>query len=318
MRRKTIQILFLTICCALNVFAQENGESLQKEGSKTPIKIDEFGLITECDLSSRLDSFFVSLNEKPSMSGYIIFYQGKDVLPAGYESNQMQKVVRNHLRFRNFDSSRVIFLTGGFREQAATELYLVPNNAAAPEPTNTVAAPTMPTNKTFIYDRKSFVAEYSYDSSEEFILPSVKAKIEEENRLAEEESKIAEPLSKTEVEEIDRWNEEAEKRRLEALEQDKFSWVNEEFGEIIKSRKDSSGVIIFYADDTYYDINKFQRRIEEGRQKIVEANKLPTKKIQVIYGGYRNEIQVEFWVVPKKGKSPTPTPEERIIEEVKN
>ena len=162
----------------------------------------------------------------------------------------------------------------------------------------------------------------SYGALDEFILPSVKAKIEEENNIADEESaedsKTEKMLSEAEIEEINRTNEENEKSRLELLEKSKFDWVNERFGEVINSRKGSSGVMIFYADDTYYDISKLQAHIEEGKRKIVEANKISAKRIRVVYGGYRSEVQTEYWIVPKRGENPMPTAEERIIEKTEN
>ena len=77
-------------------------------------------------------------------------------------------------------------------------------------------------------------------------------------------------------------------------------------------------MIIFYADDAYYDVSKLQNLIEEGRRKIAEAGKISPDKIQVVYGGYREMVQAEFWIVPKKGESPLPKPEERPIEETED
>ncbi len=74
-------------------------------------------------------------------------------------------------------------------------------------------------------------------------------------------------------------------------------------------------MIIFYADDAYYDVSKLQSHIEDGRRRIAEAAKISPDKIQVIFGGYRNFIEAEFWIVPKRGEMPKPKPEEKLIEE---
>ena len=74
-------------------------------------------------------------------------------------------------------------------------------------------------------------------------------------------------------------------------------------------------MIIFYADDAYYDIGKVQSHVEDGKRRIAEAAQISPDKIKVVFGGYRNSIETEFWIVPKKGKMPTPTPEERPVEE---
>ena len=320
MLRKIIQILLLTLLLTMSFFAQEDAEPIENQDAKIPIKVDEFGRVGECDLGARIDNFFITLNENPSATGYIIFYQEKDVLPAEYDSNQMEKRIRNYLSFRRFDSARIIFIRGGFRDELATELYLIPNGANAPEPTDTIPPPTTPKNKTFLYDNNLIYSDY-YNFLDEFILPSVQAKIDEENRLAEEEAKADELNSAEAIEtesQTTKENFEIEKPTPEEIEEAKFSWVNEKFADVIKNQKGAKGVIIFYADDAYYDVGRLQNLIEEGKRKIVEAGKISTEKIQVVYGGYRDTVQAEFWIVPKKGESPTPRPEERPIEETEN
>jgi len=320
MRRKTIQIVFLTICFVLNVFAQESGEPAQKEDSKIPIKVDEFGKLGGCDLNARVQNFFIELNNDPSATGYIIVYQGKNELPANRNLYLMEKRIQDEMRLQALDSARIVFVRGGFRNEIATELFRVPSGAAAPEPTDTISAPTTPKDKTFLYDSKILYDDY-YDFTNEFILPSVTARIEEENRLAEEQAKAEESNSEEAIEpkvEAVEENFEIEKPTPEEIEEAKFSWVNEKFGEIIKKQKDSRGVIIFYADDAYYDVVGLKSLIEAGKQKIAEFNKIPVAKIQIVYGGYRDMVQAEFWIVPKKGESPTPRPEERPVEETEN
>ncbi len=320
MLRKTIQILALTFLLATVFLGQENTESISNQDSKIPIKIDEFGRVGECDLGARIQNFFIELNNNPSAKGYIIFYQGKDVLPAEYDSSQIERRIRNEISFLRQEESRIVFVNGGFRDELATELFLVPNGAVAPEPTDTISVPTMPKDKTFLYDNNALYSD-SYDFLDEFILPSVKAKMEEEARLGEEQARAEELNSGEPIENEAETVEETfeiEKPTPEEIEEATFSWVNEKFGEIIKKQKDSSGVIVFYADDAYYDVGKLQNLIEEGKQKIAESSKIPTDKIQVVYGGYRERVQAEFWIVPKKGESPTPRPEEKSNDETEN
>ena len=321
MLRKTIQILALTLLLSLVSIGQDTSETVQKEDAKIPIEIDEFGIVGECDLSSRLDSFFVELMNNPSSSGNIIFYQGKDALPSDYDSNRMETRVRNYLRFRNFDASRINFTNGGFRDELSTELFLVPNGAASPIPTETITPPTIPKDKTFLYDKNFVGSDEFINFLDEFILPSVKAAIEEEERLAEEEIRLEALNSNVQIEIKTEVNEEAfeiEKPTAEEIEEAKFYWINEKFGDLIKKQKDSSGVIVYYADDAYYEIGKLQNLFDEGKRKIAEASKLPADKIAVVYGGYRNMVEAEFWIVPKKGTMPTPKPEERPVEETEN
>ncbi len=321
MLRKTIYSLLLTLLLTLISFSQSTEETVLEKNTKAAIKIEEFGREGDCQVSSRLDNFFVKLQENPAATGFVITYQGKNALPADYEVSGYERIIRNQIAFRNQDASRFTFLRGGFREELSTELWLVPNGADEPKPTDTVSAPVMPKDKTFLYGKSYLGSDEYYNFLDQFILPSVKAQMEEENRLAEEQIKAEksslEESNETKIEAVEETSE-IESPTPEEIERAKFSWVNEEFGKVIQNRKDSRGVIIFYADDMYYDVGKFQNLFEEGSQKIAESNKIPTDRIQVIYGGYRGMIETEFWLVPKNGENPLPTAEERPIEEIEN
>lgn len=322
MLRKTICSLLLTLLLTSISFSQSTEEIVSEQNTKAAIKIDEFGKEGDCQVSGRLDSFFVQLQENPSATGFVITYQGKNALPSDYTVSAYEKLIRNQIAFRNQDASRFTFLRGGFRDEVSTELWLVPNGAEEPTPTDTVSAPVMPKDKTFLYD-KSYLQteEFDYSFLDQFILPSVKTQMEEENRLAEEEANAGksnlEDAAEIKVETAEE-SSEIESRTPEEIKEAKFYWVNEKFGEIIKNQKDSHGVIIFYADDAHYDIGKFQSFFEEGGQKIATANEIPAQRIQVIYGGYRGMIETEFWIVPKNGENPIPTAEERPVEEINN
>lgn len=336
MLRKASQILALTIVLAAFCCGQEDIETAFDQDAKNPIKVDEFGMVGGCDLNARIGNFFVELNNDPTATGYIIVYQGKDVLPADYESAPMERRIRQEIRFSKFDESRIVFIKGGFRQQMSNELWLVRAGADAPVPTDTVSEPTLPKGKTYLYDSNN--VGYAYDGAEDFltdfILPSVQAAIDEQNRLAEEEWKrdnpeivetgeitveenteettkqpAAESIEESTAEEI-----RAEQPTQEEIDEIKFSWANGKFGEIIKKQKGATGVIIFYADDAYYDTNKLQNFIDDGRNRIAAESKVSPDKIQVIFGGFRNSVEADFWVVPKKGEFPTPTPEQREVE----
>lgn len=321
MLRKITRSLLLTLLLTLVCFGQSTDEGSLGQNAKNPIKVDDFGRTGDCETGGRLDNFFSRLQENHDATGYIIIYQGKNALPADNEVSAYEKIIRNQSSFRNFDASRFTFLNGGFREELSIELWLIPSGANEPTPTNTVSAPVVPKDKTFLYDKNYLGSEEYYDFLDEFILPSVKAQTEEENRVAEEQAKADESNSEKPVEtevKTAEDNFEIEKPTPEEIEEAKFSWVNEKFGAIIKKQKGSSGVIIFYADDAYYDVGELQNLIEAGKRKIAESNKISAAKIQILYGGYRKMVEAEFWVVPKKGESPTARPEERVVEETEN
>lgn len=120
------KILFLIlVVMSLAIFAQENNNS--SIDKKVPAKIfDEFGKVTTGLIRSRMDSFLVELQKNPSSQGYIINYGTKKDIAA------RERLLRNHVAFRKFDSVRIVFVNGGFRGEIKTEFWIVPYGAEIP------------------------------------------------------------------------------------------------------------------------------------------------------------------------------------------
>jgi hypothetical protein len=318
MMHRTIQILALIFLLVLFCPAQvESIEPTLNQTAKTTEKIGEFGSVGECELGAVMDIFFTELMNNPSASGYVIVYQGADVLPAEYDSSQFSRRIKQTIAFRKFDASRITIVNGGFRDEAAAELFIVPHGASAPKPSRTVAKPALPKNKTYLHDIEYFTLPYGSEDEilTDFILPHVKAENTERERLAEEEWKRENPDAKEDENPFAANQTEAENSIEEATQEEldfaKFFWLSGNFGDAIKRQKGARGVIVFYADDLYYDANKLQTFIEEGRNRTADEAKIGRAKIQVVFGGYRTRTQAEFWVVPKKGAPPIPAPEQR-------
>ena len=91
----------------------------------------------------------------------------------------------------------------------------------------------------------------------------------------------------------------------------KYSWAKKAFGEAIKAVPTNNGVIVLYADENYYDVERLMGLVEEGRNRIAENVAIPGDRIQVVFGGYRATPQVELWVVPQDGPMPEFKAEER-------
>ena len=230
----------------------------------------------------------------------------------------------NHTRFRGFDAARITIVNGGFRDEGRTQLWLVPPGGEPPVPSDTLPAPEIPTGKTFLFDRNHIFDGEVEDPDEEFLLPAVKAQREAEAREAEEEykreslpngEKLDEAEPETEPEEAAEPVDANDELTDEEKEEMRFSWLSESFGKLLAKKEQSNGILIFYADDQTYDIAKIELRIKEGLQKLSKDSKLKVDRIKIVFGGYRSAMEVEFFVVPKMGKEPTPTPEERPIEE---
>ena len=93
------------------------------------VLVDEFGKLPNDDIRGRLDNFFQELSNNPNNQGYIINY-GTD-----REITARERLITNHITFRNFDRSRITLVRGGDRGNGAeTRLYRIPPGAGNPNP----------------------------------------------------------------------------------------------------------------------------------------------------------------------------------------
>lgn len=96
-----------------------------------PKLIDEFGKATNGNVKMRMDAFFVEINNNPTESAYIINYG------TPREIAKRERQIRDSIRFRRYDSTRITFVNGGNRgngEIIKTLLFLVPAGAEPPKP----------------------------------------------------------------------------------------------------------------------------------------------------------------------------------------
>ncbi|HTH36706.1 MAG TPA: hypothetical protein VL572_02010 [Pyrinomonadaceae bacterium] len=105
-----------------------------EQGSVAPapqaVLVDEFGKMPNDDIRGRLDAFFAELSNNPNNQGYIILY-GTEA-----EMNQRERLITNHITFRNFDRSRITIVRGGAHPTGTvyTRLYRIPPGAENPAP----------------------------------------------------------------------------------------------------------------------------------------------------------------------------------------
>jgi hypothetical protein len=327
--RTLARVLFLTALLSTVIYSQHANHPERAteppESEKTEL-IDEFGRLGHCDLTSRFDVFLQELSQNPSSVGYVIVYQGTDVLPASYDSPGMERMFVNHMYFRNFDPSRVVVINGGFSAEVRTELWIVPPGGEEPSPKDTVPAPVMPESETFLFDRGHFYSDETDSSLDDFELPSVKAEraaqeaawaaeYEAENPIREEVSEtpadLEEPAEDREPEE----EEYIDTRTPEEIEEERFNFVSDKFGTLLTKRINSTGVIILYADDQTFDVGRLIKFVEEGKERLAKLTGIDPARISIRFGGYRDYPQVDYWIVPPSGKEPVPTPGERTVEE---
>lgn len=100
-----------------------------------PYKLDDFEY-NYSYMIANLDYLMIHLQNEPTFRGYVIIY-GQRV---GHSAD-VPRTIRNaeaFFKLRRYDSSRVTFIDGGFREEGRVEIYLIPPGVELPEPTPTV------------------------------------------------------------------------------------------------------------------------------------------------------------------------------------
>lgn len=100
-------------------------------------KIDEFGKINSEDRMARLDSFTLEMQNDPTSQGYIISYGGRQGT-VGEAQKSTDSAKQYLVKQRGLDSSRIVTIDGGFREESMTELWIVPSSVTPPQATPTV------------------------------------------------------------------------------------------------------------------------------------------------------------------------------------
>jgi hypothetical protein len=320
-RKIFLTILLSLLCCSFGFSQEETGADLAEtaDQAKTARKIDEFGRTNECDRSARLDNFLIELQNHPDTTGYILVYKDVNALPGDKRAYSYSRLYSDHLKFRKFDESRVVIIDAGFRESFVTELWVVPQGLPAPEPSSLANPPRVPEKETYIYHRQDI--EYFVDT-DQFLLQSVidkrkQEKLEEEAAAAEDE---AETLAADEPETEAEPEPEAEpvpdeEAANEEQEEETHQWLSDSFFDEIKTKKNATGVFIFYLDNETYDVNKSREYLEQEIKKTARSRDIKTDRFKVIFGGYYPEITLEMWVVPKNGKLPEPAPKERTAKE---
>ncbi|MBL8181436.1 MAG: hypothetical protein JNL64_07450 [Blastocatellia bacterium] len=321
---RIIAYILTTIILSAFVSAQTPTEPMSGDTTlalSNTEQVDEFGKAGDCEFSTRVDNLVIRLNAQADSTAYVITYLGANALPGEVLHDPMKSRILRYLAIQKYDTSRIVFIEGGYRETLSTEFWIVPLGAAPPKPSNTVLKPAVSKHKTILW-AKSFVYTEE-DSMSEFELPEVQARLDEENRLAalalqeedaESSSEIGSTDTSSETIESDpvTVDEESEDSLTpEQIKELRFNWVNLSFGSAIAERKNSKGVIIFYADDKTYDIAKLQNFIAEAVTLISEEGNIRSDRIQVVFGGFRDNIQAEFWIVPANSELPIPKPDER-------
>jgi len=136
--------LLIIICCVIVAHAYASTAPSEAR------KLDEFGDVCCEDEKARLDNFANELQNNPDVQGYIVFYGGKRyhfptchnsrlLLPRRGEAEARVARLKPYMHdTQGIDPNRIVVVYGGYRDQWAAELWIVPKGAKLPVSTPTV------------------------------------------------------------------------------------------------------------------------------------------------------------------------------------
>ncbi len=108
--------------------------SIQSCGLQTGRLFDQYGNVPFRDAVARLHNFALQLEKEPGAQGYIIAYGGKRSRAAEAEA-RMERAEKYLVETLGLDERRIVTVDGGYREEAAVELWIV--NAGQKPPITT-------------------------------------------------------------------------------------------------------------------------------------------------------------------------------------
>lgn len=217
-----------------------------------------------------------------------------------------------------FSGSQVRVLMSEATDKDEAEFYIVPAGAAPPEPRREVllGKDLIPEETGVIEEfvdrvRLNRMLEEEFDRDESKFEPTVIASedpipvpiplIENSSRPVAEDGDLTSTDETIDGSPLDR----------EVYLRIRYSWTNKRLGPAIAARKAGRGVMIFYADDEFYDIARLEVFILEGRDRIAKAAGIDPDLIEVVFGGYRARVSIDSWLITEGGRTPEPTPERR-------
>lgn len=315
---KFVSAFIFVIGFSLFAAAQEVSQTIESEQNRSAQTrlFDEFGATSNCDLNARIYNIFVELGRNPGTRAYLILYRGSEALPVAQTEKTIQrqtKRIRDEINFMMLDAARLEIADGGFRKTNTVwnEVWFVPEGGAIPQPSATVEKSKLPVDKAFKVDERGL---YVYEAQ----IQQLEAISDEETETPREENPETTeepPEENAPVENSENLTEEISQTGEILDEYDPHDWISDFFAEQLRADNKLRGVTIFYADDTEYDVAKLRANIDEGMRKLAAESAVDLSGVKIIYGGYRKNSKIEFWIVPPGAKEPLPTPEEKTDSE---
>ncbi len=138
---KTLAILFLFVVST--AFAQDKPQALKFDEFEI-IENRSYSLYDEITVAQRTERFSKQLKKSRGARAYIVYYQARVFANSNAVQN-LANSISQRVSGASLEYDDVIVVDGGFRENAAFELWIAPKNAAPPEP-----SPTFAKSETFV------------------------------------------------------------------------------------------------------------------------------------------------------------------------
>lgn len=90
-----------------------------------------------------------------------------------------------------------------------------------------------------------------------------------------------------------------------------FSPNRNEFAKVLLSNPALTGYLLIYTE--FGKSKKYGDKIAKfALNELTKQHKVPANQLKTIYGGNREQPEIEFWIVPKGEQSPTPKPDKKV------
>jgi len=148
---RIVALAILVFASIADVYGQNKGQANRKVDSSL---IASFHWHGGDQANVLLDSLMINIYNNPAIRGYIVIYCGKRCFYGEPEAHVVG--IQQALALRKYKADLISIVFGGFREEATTEYWLVPDKACPPE-----IHPTLGTDKiTFVRSRKKVLRPY--------------------------------------------------------------------------------------------------------------------------------------------------------------
>jgi len=129
-RPKYLIFVLAFFLCAEGILAQD------AKNAKQSVLVNTYEWLGSDDASAMIDFLRMKMDKTPESTGLIIVYCGKRCSYGEVEAHI--RGVRESLKLKGVDDTKIGVIPGGFREKTMTEYYVMPEGACPPLPKSTI------------------------------------------------------------------------------------------------------------------------------------------------------------------------------------